>query len=117
MSISHDGDRVSRVIDGQRLPTDNSYPDERIDALINDLQSGDTERVERARLWRQGGGYDVSLPQVDALVDIALATPGVLGAGLVGAGMGGCVVAIVQSEQAQQLLRNLEEQYYVPRTL
>ena len=117
MSISHDGDRVSRVIDDERVPTDNSYPDERIDALIDDLQSGDPERVERARLWRQGGGYDVSLPQVDVLVDIALATPGVLGAGLVGAGMGGCVVAIVQSEQAQQLLRNLEEQYYVPRNL
>jgi len=117
MSISHDGDRVSRVVDGQRVSTDNSYPDERIDALIDDLQSGDAERVERARLWRQGGGYDVSLPQVDTLVDIALATPGVLGAGLVGAGMGGCVVAIVRSERAQQLLRNLEEQYYIPRKL
>ena len=32
-------------------------------------------------------------------------------------GMGGCVVAIVRSEQAQQLLRNLEEQYYIPRNL
>jgi len=62
-------------------------------------------------------GYNVSLPQVDALADIALATPGVLGAGLVGAGMGGCVVAIVRSEQAQQLIRNLEEQYYVPQNL
>jgi len=55
MNISHDGDRVSRVVDGERVPTDNSYPDERIDALIADLQSGDPERVERARLWRQGG--------------------------------------------------------------
>ena len=117
MNISHDGDRVSRVTNGQSVPTDNSYPDERIDALIDDLQSGNAERVERARLWRQAGGYDVSLPQVDALVDIALATPGVLGAGLVGAGMGGCVVAIVRSEQAELLLRNLEEQYYVPRNL
>jgi len=117
MNVSHDGDRVSRIVDGERVRADNSYPDDRIDALIADLKSGDAERVERARLWRQGGGYNVSLPQVDALVDIALATPGVLGAGLVGAGMGGCVVAIVRSEQAQQLIRNLEEQYYVPQNL
>jgi hypothetical protein len=80
MSISHDGDRVTRLVDGARVPVDNSYPDERIDALIDDLESGEPHRVERARLWRQGGGYNVSLPQLDTLVDIALATPGVPGA-------------------------------------
>ena len=99
------------------MPVDNSYPDERIDALIRDLESGDPQRIERARLWRQPGGYNVSLPEVDELVDIALATPGVMGAGLVGAGMGGCIVAVVKSGQAQSLIANLAERYYRPRNL
>jgi len=115
MSLSHDGDRLTRALDGRRVPTDNAYPDERIDALIRDLESGDPRRIEKARLWRQPGGYNVSLPEVDELVDIALATPGVGGAGLVGAGMGGCIVAIVQSEQAQTLIDNLTRQYYDAR--
>ncbi|MHC4145762.1 MAG: GHMP family kinase ATP-binding protein [Planctomycetota bacterium] len=100
ITISHDGDRATKLVDQQRVPVDNSYPDERIDALISDLESGDPERVGRAGLWRQGGGYNVSLPEIDELVDIALATPGVIGAGLVGAGMGGCIVAVVEDKHA-----------------
>ena len=117
MNISHDGDRVTRLVDGQRLPVDNRYPDERIAALIADLDSGDPQCIERARLWRQGGGYCVSLPDVDALVDIALATPGVAGAGLVGAGMGGCIVIAVESQRVAELIGNLASQYYRPRGL
>ena len=117
INISHDGDRVTRFVDGRRVPTDNSYPDERIEALISDLESGDPGRMSRAELWRQGGGYNVSLPEIDTLVDIALATEGVVGAGLVGAGMGGCIVAIVESEHARRLIQNMAEQYYLPRKL
>jgi len=117
MNLSHDGDRVTRLVDGVRMPTDNTCPDERIDALIADLECGDPQRVERARLWRQGGGYSVSLPEIDALVDIALATPGVTGAGLVGAGMGGCIVAVVESQHTDALIENLAEQYYRPRNI
>jgi N-acetylgalactosamine kinase len=117
INISHDGDRVTKLIDGRRIPTDNSYPDERIDALISDLDSGDAGRMSRAKLWRQGGGYNVSLPELDMLVDIALATEGVIGAGLVGAGMGGCIVAVVEAKYASRLIENLAEKYYNPRNL
>jgi len=117
MSISHDGDRVTKLVDGARVPVDNSYPDERIDALIQDSESSDPQRIERARLWRQGGGYNVSLPELDTLVDIALATPGVAGAKLVGAGMGGCIVVIVRSEHARGLIDAMAEQYSRPRDL
>ena len=117
MSISHDGDRVTKVVDSKRIPTDNSYPDARIDALISDLKSADSRRVSQARLWRQNGGYNVSLPEIDMLVDIALMTPGVLGAGLVGAGMGGSIVAVVEDKHARQLIENMAEQYYRPRNL
>ena len=117
IKISHDGDRVSKLVNGRRLPTDNTYPDERIDALISDLESDDTGRMSRAELWRQGGGYNVSLPDIDMLVDIALETEGVIGAGLVGAGMGGCIVAVVKDEHARRLIENMAEQYYHPRSL
>ncbi len=117
MSISHDGDRVTKVVDGKRIPTDNSYPDARIDALISDLKSGNSRRISQARLWRQGGGYNVSLPEIDMLVDIALTTPGVLGAGLVGAGMGGSIVAVVKDKHARKLIENMADQYYRPRNL
>jgi N-acetylgalactosamine kinase len=117
INISHDGDRVTKLVDGRRVPIDNSYPDERIDALINDLESGDAGRVSRAELWRQGGGYNASLPELDMLVDVALETEGVVGAGLVGAGMGGCIVAVVESEHARQLIENMAEKYYRPRNL
>jgi N-acetylgalactosamine kinase len=117
INLSHDGDRVTRLVAGRRLPADNRYPDERIDALIDALASGDPLRQKRARLWRQAGGYNVSVPEVDMLVDIALATPGVVGAGLVGAGMGGCIVAVVESPQSQAVIENMAEQYYGPRNL
>jgi hypothetical protein len=117
INISHDGDRMTKLVDGQRVPTENSYPDERIDALIGDLESGVAERMSRAELWRQGGGYNVSLTELDMLVDIALATEGVIGAGLVGAGMGGCIVAVVEDKHARLLVENMAERYYRPRNL
>ena len=112
MSIPHDGDRVTKLVDGKRQPVDNSYPDARIDALVSDLESGDSERAEQARLWRQGGGYNVSVPEMDILVDVALATPGVIGAGLVGAGIGGSIVAVVEEKYIQQVVDNMAEGYY-----
>jgi galactokinase len=40
--------------------------------------------------------YEVSSPELDALVDIAEATPGVVGARLTGAGFGGCTINLVR---------------------
>jgi galactokinase len=40
--------------------------------------------------------YEVSTPTLDALVDRLVATPGVYGARLTGAGFGGCVVALTE---------------------
>ncbi|MGY1827954.1 MULTISPECIES: galactokinase [unclassified Blastococcus] len=44
--------------------------------------------------------YEVSIPELDTLVELAEATPGVLGARLTGAGFGGCAVALADAEQA-----------------
>ncbi len=117
INISHDGDRVTRLVDGERFPVENRIPDDRIEALIDALGSGDPERARAAQLWRQPGGYNVSCAEVDILVDIARDTPGVLGAGLVGAGLGGCMVALVEEERAKNLIEDMAEQYYAPRKL
>ena len=42
--------------------------------------------------------YEVSSPQLDALVEIATSTPGVIGARMTGAGFGGSVVAIAERD-------------------
>ena len=45
--------------------------------------------------------YDVSTPELDALVDAARATEGVLGARLTGAGFGGCTVNLVDAARGR----------------
>ncbi|HEX2051999.1 MAG TPA: galactokinase [Actinomycetota bacterium] len=45
--------------------------------------------------------FDVSLPELDALVEAAAGTPGVLGARLTGAGFGGCTVNLVDAAAAE----------------
>lgn len=55
--------------------------------------------------------YEVSTPELDALVEIALAQPGCYGARLTGAGFGGCTVNLVRDEDAPAFLRAVEEVY------
>ena len=42
--------------------------------------------------------YEVSSPELDLIVDTAIANPGVIGARMTGAGFGGCAVIIVDSD-------------------
>ena len=55
--------------------------------------------------------YEVSTPELDALVDIALHQPGCYGARLTGAGFGGCTVNLVRDDQAAYFIKTVEEQY------
>ena len=55
--------------------------------------------------------YDVSTPELDALVDAAVSTPGCFGARLTGAGFGGCVVAIVEAGTERRLIDRVSEEY------
>jgi N-acetylgalactosamine kinase len=117
LNISHDGDRVTHGTGMRRRRLTKNYSDEVLDRLLADVTSFDATRREQARLWRQPGGYDVSVPEVDTLVDTALATPGVVGARLVGAGLGGSILVVVKEEETENLLRRLEREYYAPNQL
>ena len=44
--------------------------------------------------------YEISIPEIEALREAALAAPGCVGARLTGAGWGGCIVALVRADQA-----------------
>jgi galactokinase len=55
--------------------------------------------------------YEVSLPELDCLVEAARSVPGVLGSRMTGAGFGGCTVTLVRKEQAQALIEKLTGAY------
>lgn len=55
--------------------------------------------------------YQVSIPELDALVEIAAGLPGCWGARLSGAGFGGCTVSLVAVEQAEDFIARLKEEY------
>ena len=55
--------------------------------------------------------YEVSSPELDALVEIARQLPGCHGARLTGAGFGGCTINLVESLQAAQFIEDLQIGY------
>ncbi len=112
MKISHDGDRVSRRVDGGMEPYDNEFRDTEIDGLIADLRSGAPERVERAQMHHRPGGYGCSTEGIDFMVDTACAVEGVAGAQLAGAGLGGCIMVLVKDEAVPALVERLTAEYY-----
>jgi galactokinase len=58
--------------------------------------------------------YEVSCPELDAIVEIAKKIPareGMIGCRMTGAGFGGCAVCLVKSDSVQHLTRKMEETY------
>jgi len=55
--------------------------------------------------------YEVSSPELDALVDIAMSVDGVHGARLTGAGFGGCTVNLVRRDAIDALSEAISTRY------
>jgi galactokinase len=75
--------------------------DRRVLDTIAALEAGDLPTV--GRLFYESHAslrdlYEVSSPELDALVAIARETPGVIGARLTGAGFGGCTINLVRRD-------------------
>jgi len=118
MRISHDGDRVVRHdCEFRASPYDWTTPDQELERRIEDLASEDPDRVRRAQIRWLPGGYACSTAEIDLLVDVALRTPGVYGAQLAGAGLGGCMMALARRDAVPGLRRALTRAYYRPRKL
>lgn len=70
---------------------------ERVDAFIDALGAADPAlagQILVASHRSLADDFEVSVPELDELVERLVATPGVYGARLTGAGFGGCVVAL-----------------------
>jgi len=55
--------------------------------------------------------YEVSCPELDLMVDLAMSVSGVIGARMTGAGFGGCAIAIVKKGSAEYLKTKVFDLY------
>lgn len=86
MKISHDGDRVS----GDRFERGNLGS-----ALEYDC-----------------GAYACSTERIDSLCDLLNSSDGVYGSSIAGAGLGGCVLALVDREKVSGIIERLNRDFY-----
>ena len=73
---------------------------------INDLSSlmGESHRSMR-------DDYEISCPELDIMVAIADAQPGVLGARMMGGGFGGCTINFVSAEHSPAFRQRIASEY------
>ncbi|MEZ4699181.1 MAG: galactokinase [Rhodothermales bacterium] len=86
----------------------------RVEEAAMALRSGDLKRLGALMSASHASlrdDYAVSSAPLDRIVDSALATEGVYGARLTGAGFGGCVVALVDQEWAPVIRERIDTDY------
>ncbi len=86
----------------------------RVEETIGALAGGDLAAVGAA--WAASHAslrddYEVSSPELDALVEIATAVPGVVAARMTGAGFGGCTVNLVERGAVDRLRERVMAAY------
>jgi galactokinase len=87
---------------------------ERVLEAVAALDAGDHAALGRAFAASHASlrdRYEVSSPELDALVDIALGTPGVVGSRMTGAGFGGCTVTLARPDAVEALRRRVATEY------
>ena len=55
--------------------------------------------------------YEVSVPELDFLVEQSMTVRGVYGARMTGGGFGGCIVALAQHRAVEPLIEHLKSAY------
>jgi galactokinase len=101
-------DRVYRRC--RHVITENARVLQAADALARrDLDVFGTLMVESHESLRDD--YEVTTPELDALVDAALGCDGVYGARMTGGGFGGCVIALVDEPLAPAVAARVQERY------
>jgi len=86
----------------------------RVRAAVTAMQSGDLERLGQLFVASHESlrdDYEVSVPEVDRLVDIARAEPGVYGARMTGGGFGGAVVVLCAAGRAREAGDRITAEY------
>jgi galactokinase len=88
--------------------------DQRVLDAVQALEAGDLARfglLMNASHISLRDDYQVSCPELNAMVEVAQAQEGALGARMTGAGFGGCTVNLVRSESAERFQRNVAQGY------
>jgi galactokinase len=86
----------------------------RVQSAVQALQSGDIRTLgplmsQSHRSLRDD--YEVSCKELDLMVDIAAAQPGVIGARVTGGGFGGCTINLVESAAVESFKQNVGAEY------
>ncbi|MBV1703712.1 MAG: galactokinase, partial [Hyphomicrobiales bacterium] len=55
--------------------------------------------------------YEITCPEIDALVEVAASLPGVFGSRMTGGGFGGCTVSLVEAARADEIMARIAEGY------
>ena len=87
---------------------------ERVEQAIHCLEIGDSNTFGKIMFDTHASLrdlYEVSCPELDALVEIASVFSGCIGARLTGAGFGGCTVNLVEKPKAEEFVQYLTESY------
>jgi galactokinase len=90
------------------------HENERVLAAIAAFEAGDLPTVGRLFYESHASMRDlfgISSPELDALVEIARAVPGVIGARLTGAGFGGCTINLVRRDAVGALREAVLREY------
>ena len=55
--------------------------------------------------------YEITVPELDMLVELAREEPGVLGARMVGGGFGGCTLNLIKTAEKEAILSRITTAY------
>jgi galactokinase len=86
----------------------------RVEEAATALAAGDMKRMGELMAEAHASYRDdfaASCPEVDLLVELAAAEPGVIGARLTGGGFGGCTVNLVEAAHAEAFRRDIHAAY------
>ena len=87
---------------------------ERVLQLANAIRAHQLELVGEILLnghWGLSKEYEVSLPAIDLLVQLAEAHPRILGARMMGGGFGGCTLNLVSNQDKEATVDRIRQEY------
>lgn len=88
--------------------------DERVLAAADALEAGDSATFGKLMLASHVSmrdDYEITCPELDTLVDIAMSLPGCYGSRMTGGGFGGCTVSLVSADAVDGFAKALAERY------
>jgi galactokinase len=86
----------------------------RVEQAATALAAGDMQRMGQLMAAAHASYRDdfaASCPEVDLLVELAAAQPGIIGARLTGGGFGGCTVNLVEAGDAERFRKGIHDAY------